>query len=214
MAALTILVPDVLAEVPNIPSFVAERQLLRATRQFAEHTRAWRANITITTTANADTVNLTSLLPTSTELVDIISMKNASGAAPVEPRTFSWLDTNRADWRTETDIAATSFVLSSNNVLRLVPTPSATGTRYNTRVAVKPLLTATTIDDMLVNKYSEELIHGALAYLFLIPQKPWTDGAMAQYHQAMFMNSFAGARAEAADEFQTGVPRTVKYGGL
>jgi hypothetical protein len=142
-------------------------------------------------------------------------MKNNGGGEPVHPRTYSWLDQNTSDWRGQTDIAAKWYVRDGNNTLRLSPTPSSTSANlYTARVAVKPLLTATTLDDLLVNKFSEDLIHGALGQLYLIPRKPWTDLNLGQYHQALFSESFAGARTAAAEEFETGVPRKVKYGGL
>ena len=215
MAALTDLVPDIRSDIPEIPSFVAQRQLLRAARTFCEETRAWRTNIQISVIANTATVSLTTIVPTGTELVDIISMKNTNGYEPVHPRTFSWLDQNKSDWRSETDLNAIYYVLQGNNTLRLVPTPSTTTLNlYDARIAVKPLMSATTLDDVLVNKHREALISGALGKLFLIPRKPWTDLELGQYHQAVFVNSWPRARAETADEFQTGVPRKVKYGGL
>lgn len=215
MAALTVLVPDVLAEIPGIPSFVAQRQLLRATRMFAEQTRAWRVNFQLSTVADTATYDLSSSLPTTTELVDVISIKNTGGGEPVHPKTYIWLDQNTSDWRSETDIAAKWYVLDGNNTIRFIPTPSSTTANlYDVRVSVKPLLTATVIDDVLVNKFSEEIIHGALALLYVIPNKPWTNNGLATYHQLLFSASYASARAEAADEFQTGVGRTVKYGGI
>ena len=215
MAAVVDLVPDVRVEIPEIPSFVAERQLLRAAREFCEETRTWRVSDQISTVAAIATINLTSILPTSTELVDIISIKNISGGAPPEPRTFAWLDENVSDWRTDTALDAKWYVLDGNNTIRLVPTPSTTTTnQYYIRIAVKPLLTAVTIDDVLVNKYDELLVHGALSKLFLIPRKSWTDTNLAAFHLSLFGGSFAAARTEAAEEFQTGIPRKVKYGGL
>ena len=215
MALLSVLVPDVRMEVPEVPSFVAQRQLLRAMREFCEFTRAWRVNVSVGVTKNVATVNLTSLLPGGTELVDIISMKNADGGAPPEPRTYRWLVKNISDWRSESEPDANYYVLDGNNTVRFMPTPSATTAgKYTARVSVKPLLTATTINDVLVNKYSELFIHGALAYLYAVPRKPWTDASLAQYHDLRFRDGLPSARAEAADEFQTGIPRKVKYGGL
>ena len=215
MAALTALVPDVRAEIPNIPSFVAERQLLRAARVFCQETRAWRVDFLLSVTANTPTISLAAQLPTGTELIDIISIKNISGAKPLQPKTYSWLDTNLSDWRTQTDAQAVYYLLDGNNTLRLVPTPATTtANMYDIRVAVKPLRTATVLDDLLVNRFDEELIHGALAYLYVIPKKEWSDPGMAAFHEARFLESFAGARAAAADEFQVGVHRKVRYGGL
>lgn len=216
MAAISTLVPDVRVEIPGVAAFVAERQLLRATRVFCEETRAWRTNISVGVSAATPTVILTSLLPTATEMVDVISVKNSvDGGEPVHPRTYAWLDQNRTNWRAETNNYATYFLLDGNDTIRFVPTPSDTiANLYDVRVAVKPLLTATTIDDILANKFREELIHGALGYLYAIPKKPWSDPGLATFHINAFNSGIPAARTAAAEEFQTGVPRKVKYGGL
>ncbi len=215
MAALTDLVIDIRSEIPGIPSFVAERQLMRAARVFCQETRAWRVDFLLSVVGSVPTSVLTSQLPTGTELVDIISIKNTAGGEPVKAKTYTWLDQNTSDWRSETDLNAKYYVLDGNNTIRLVPTPSVTtASLYDIRLAVKPLRSATALDDVLVNKFDEDLIHGGLAYLYLIPNKPWSDPGMGQYHEARFLDSLPGARAAAADEFQTGVARKVKYGGL
>jgi len=216
MAAITTLIPDVRVHIPEIPVFVASRELIRAAREFCEMTRAWRVDISIGVTASVATVDLTSLLPATTELVDIISIKNILGGQPVVPRTQAWLDTNLTQWRTLEDLNANYYVQSGNNVIRFVYTPSTTiANKYYARVAVKPLIaTTTTIDDVIVNKYDEVLVHGALARLFVIPRKPWTDPNYATFHKHLFDQSIGPARTEAAEEFQTGIPRRVKYGGL
>lgn len=215
MGLISTLVPDVRVEIPEIVGFVAERQLLRSLREFAEKTRAWRENLTITTVAGDATIDLTTLLPAFTELVDVISIRNIGGSAPPIPRTFIWLDKNVSDWRSSTALDAKWFVLDGNNTVRLVPTPSAEVIdHYTMRLALKPMIGATAIDDVILNKYDEVLIHGALSKLFAMPRKPWTDASLAGFHLSLFMAAIPGARTAAAEEFQTGIPRKVKYGGI
>jgi len=215
VAAITSLVPDVRAVIPDIPSFVAQRQLLRAARIFCQDTRAWRTNFQLSVTGAVKTVSLTAQLPASTELVDIVSIKNVGGGAPLTATTYAWLDLNRTDWRSETEREAKYYVLEGNNLLRLVPYPSATvAALYDIRVAVKPLRTATVIGDVLANKFDEDLINGALSFLFLMPRKPWTDLQLGMSYKAQFLSSMPGARAAATDEFQVGVGRKIRYGGL
>lgn len=215
MAALISMVEDVRTSVPSIPNFVATRQLLRAARLFCQETRAWRVDFRVSVTGTVGTVILTAKLPANTELVDLVSIKNTGGGLPLEPRTYSWLDKNITDWRSNEALNATYYVQDGLNTIRLVPTPSTTtADLYDVRVAVKPLRTATTLDDVLVNKYDEVLIHGALGYLCLMPNKPWTDFNLGQYHETQFQSSIPGAQTAATDEFQVAVPRKVKYGGL
>jgi hypothetical protein len=213
MAVLSDLVTDVIGDIPEVPGFVAERQYIRALRQLCEEARVWRIEDTMSTVADAPNLLLTAIFPNNTELVDVLSIKPVEGGSSVKPKTQAYLDLNESDWRDQTGQYATWYMLASNNTIRLVPTPSEVVTYY-IRAAIKPTFSATTISDIVVNKYEELLIHGAKAYLFMVPRKPWTDLQLAQYHQAAFLAGIPGARSEAADEFQTGVARKVKYGGL
>jgi hypothetical protein len=216
MAALSELYPDIRAHVPEIPSFVAQREVLRAAREFCEETRSWRYSFNLDTIASIATYDvISSANLTNVELVDIVSIKNASGGEPLKPKTFSWLDTNLSNWRGETATDANYYVLDSNNTIRLIYTPDATtADKYYVRMAVKPLLTSDSISDVIENKYDEFVIHGALARLYFMPRKPWSDTRLGAYHREQFELSWPGARADAANEFQTGVIRKVRYGGL
>ena len=211
MTAISLLVPDVRTEIPELPGFVAERQLLRATRELAAEARVWRVDIE--PSFSAATLDLTSLLPTATELVDVISLKLQDGGPAGAAKTQAWLDLNASNWRSDTGSAANYYILDEKNTIRITPYPDS-ATAYYARVAVKPTLAATAIDDVVASRYDELIIHGALGRLYAIPRKPWTDLGLAQYHTSMFISGLPDARRDAADEFQTGVGRKVRYGGL
>jgi len=216
MAALTVLVPDIQAEIPEIPNFIAERQILRAAREFCEETRMLRVDLTVSTIASAATIDLNDeMLDVTTELIDVVSVKNVDGGRPVEARTVAWLNENTTDWRSEEALDATWYTRETFDSIRLVYTPSTSvANKYFVRVTIKPKMTATAIDDILINKYDETLIHGALGKLYMIPRKPWTDLNLGQYHTTMFIGAMPAATTRGADDHQTGIPRKVKYGGL
>lgn len=209
------LVQDIISDIPEVPVFVATRQYIRALRVLCEKSRVWRVNFDFDSVAGKSSYDISSYFPSNTELVDILSWKPAGGETTVKPKTYKWLDDNEADWRDQEALIANYYVLTSNNTIRLVSTPSQTVVdAYHVRAAIKPKVGITQIEDLLHNKYSEVLISGAKAFLFMTPRKPWTDLQMAQYHQAAFLAAIPDARSEASDEFQTGVARKVKYGGL
>jgi len=213
--AVNTLVQDIIADIPEIPVFIAARQYIRALRELCEKARVWRINDTFTVSSSLVLTDISALFPDDTELVDIVSMKPAGGETEVKPTTYARLDKNEANWRSESSLVAKQYILESNNVLRLVPSPSNNVVdAYYIRMAIKPTQATQNIESLLVNKYSELLISGAKAYLFMVPRKPWTDLQLAQFHMAQFLGGIPAARAEATDEFQTGVARTVKYGGL
>lgn len=215
MANISDLVKDVQATIPEIPSFIAIREYTRAAREFFEKTRAWREDIQLSTTASVATIDVSSLITSDTELVDVVSIKNSDGGEPVVPRTIAWLDKNLTDWRGEEATDAQWFTRESNNTIRLVYTPDATtANKYFARVAIKPTTAATVIDDLMANKYDEVLVQGTLSRLLALPRKPWTDPALAGYYRGLFELGIPAARTVAAEEHQTGQPRKVKYGGL
>lgn len=208
------LVQDIISDIPEVPVFVAGRQYIRALRVLCERSRVWRTNFQLDTIADQASYDVSGYFSPSLELVDIISMKPVGGGEPVRAKTQAWLDENVTSWRSETSSVAKYFVMESNNTIRLVSTPAETATdAYYVRAAIKPTINATDVDDLIHNKFSELLYHGAKAFLFMTPRKPWTDLQLAQYHQSMFELGIPEARAKAADEFQTGVARKVKYGG-
>jgi hypothetical protein len=216
VAAIADVIPDIRVHIPEIPSFVAQREILRSAREFCEKTRTWRQSFDLSTLADVATYDLISQAGlTNVELVDVVSIKNTEGGEPLKAKTFAWLDRELSDWRSETAEHASWFVLESNNTLRLVYTPaSATTDKYHVRMAVKPLLTSDALSDVIENKYDEFIIHGALSRLYFIPRKPWSDARLGAYHREQFELSWPGARADAANEFQTGVIRKIRYGGL
>lgn len=213
MAAIQTLVLDILADIPEAPSFAAERQYLRALRKLCQEARVWRVDGTLTTTADDPELDATPILPNLTELVDVISLKPTTGGQDLDAKTKKWLDNNATNWRNESADIGKWFVRESNDVVRIVPTPSA-ATSYYASVAVKPVYGQTEIDDLVSNHFSELVVHGAKGFLFMMPRKPWTDLNLAQFHMAEFEVGIPEARRLAADEFQTGVPRKVKYGGI
>jgi hypothetical protein len=215
MTAITDLVPRVRAVVPMLPSFVAQQYILQASRDFFEFTRAWRTSFNLDETASTATYDISADLPTGTELVDVISIKPQAGGARLTPTTFVWLDEEITDWRNTEANDANWYVIDSNNTLRLIYTPSTTTTdKYYVRVAVKPTFSATTIDDLMNNKYDQALIDGAVGLLSAIPNKPWSSGEMAAFHLSKFEAAKIEGESQANDENQKGARRKMRYGGI
>lgn len=214
MASIDVMLPEIHAEVPKLADLIARRALLRSARNFAEETRALRTSFDVDTVSGTPFLDLSAQLPAETELVDVVSIKPNAGGRKLTPTTYAKLDDDTLDWRNRTATVATHYVRDANNTIRLVYTPDATDTAvYHVRAAYKPTLDATTLDDLIINKYDEAIIHGALARLFSQPNKVWSDPNNANYHAAMFMDMKRKATTEAADGYQQNVPRRVQYGG-
>lgn len=94
-------------------------------------------------------------------------------------------------------------------------TPGLCKVEYYIRVAAMPDISiATAIPDNLLQFHEETIVHGALAYILRMPEAPWYNPQMSDYHNSLFERGVVLAKAESEDEHTTGVHRTVKYGGL
>lgn len=91
----------------------------------------------------------------------------------------------------------TSFVESG---IRLSPVPATAGGVLSVRASFRPPMTTRVLPDILVNDALEFLIHGALARIFRMGGRPWSDLKLAEYHRALFEGSFPEFSSRAANE--------------
>jgi hypothetical protein len=92
------------------------------------------------------------------------------------------------------------------------------GTTYTSglsvRVAWKPTLAATVLDEKLASRYPDALIAGALHRLLSIPNQSWSNGGLAAYYGGRYDLLRDEAKQASTDGGMKGVVRKVKYGGL
>jgi len=67
----------------------------------------------------------------------------------------------------------------------------------NMLVALKPLRTATGMDQTVLDEIENAVMDGALAALYRLPEKPWTDKSLAEYHSKQFTYRNTERRARA-----------------
>lgn len=89
------------------------------------------------------------------------------------------------------------FTSRTNNefVLHLHPTPEARE-QVLVNVALRPIRSATEVDDDLYNLYADAIIDGAIARLAKIPNQPFTDLAYAAAMQNSFREKAARAKVD------------------
>lgn len=88
------------------------------------------------------------------------------------------------------------------------PIPGTTEQNVMTlRVALKPTRSADSIDDFIFENYAETIGHGAIARLYLSPDKPYTNPQMAVARNALYMAGLNVAR----DRANKGYVRTNKH---
>lgn len=73
------------------------------------------------------------------------------------------------------------FTQTAEGVIALYPIPDATVYTINMRVAYQPVLSATTVSPILFDSWTDGIVHGALARLFMHPGEYLNPG-LARFH--------------------------------
>jgi hypothetical protein len=200
--------------IPQASDIQVDRLLIEVARNFCDMSRAWqRTHTGLTITAGTHEVTLAP--PTDGELVDVVKA-SLDGNPSMIKATQAQLDQLHPGWRE--NAATPGYVMLSDenlNEILVAPLPSATYTSvFRVRAAYKPVLGATTLDDILVSKHSDALVEGTLGKLFIIPGAPWNDNALGAYYTSLYEEKRNAAKQTSADGRMTGVARRVRYGGI
>ena len=87
------------------------------------------------------------------------------------------------------------------------PAPRVAGTLYGCTVALQPTQTSTTIPDDVFDGHAEDIAQGALARLFALPKKDWTDTTLAGARGLMFNSRIATVANQVSKGFSRGKVR-------
>ena len=80
-------------------------------------------------------------------------------------------------------------------------------------VAVQPTPASIVIDDTVYNNYHETIAYGALARLYAMPRKDWSDINMAAAYSQSFAAGIDDAKRRVEDNHMN-VTRVMSYGGI
>lgn len=220
MASFADLLPEVLPDVPGCSDPLAEREIRNAVIRFCERTGVLKH-----TAPAQDIVALEPRYaieaPTGYTFHSVLWLKVGT-SQPLKSMSADFLDliwrgdshwschcdafTGRGDdWRDYQQTEPSAYMLEragGQDVLRLVGIPTvavAGGLTY--RLALKPLRTATEVEDFLLEDYYQTLAKGALSVLLRIPKKAWTDTARGVALAEEFENECGDARRDALKDF-------------
>lgn len=203
---LTRIYDDVLPELPGCPPPVALNAILNAAITFCEVTRAWRVDLTpISLLANTPTYAYAGM-PSGTVVHEPLHC--VFGTQRIEPKAPDDLrDQYGDDWRTRT---GTPIYITGEDerTVRVVPYPTANLTdTLKLWVAIKPTVSATTIDTRIFEEYGTLIAYGAKAMLMASPKKTYTDKATAEKYDRLFNESCASIQRRAGRGFVRSRPR-------
>lgn len=202
------LVPELLLRAPDVPDVLAQRALLRATRELCRRALVWRDEVTIDLASATD--NRYALLPPAGEVVDITraELQDKHELLPAVPSQLVHED---AQWRSRTGEPRYYMRWGQDTVSFY---PQATSGAVVMELALTPTVADTQLDDNFAQEWDEVIMDGALHRLLSMPNQPWADGNAAVFHFQRFEQAIDEARSRARDHRQRGTVRVVRYGGL
>lgn len=95
--------------------------------------------------------------------------------------------------------AGTPYTICQVSPDKFIVLPLPNETQYTMRmwVALKPVLTATAMDEVPLNELEDVIIHGALQHLLVQPNVHWRDLELAAYHAKQYRYRLSERRARA-----------------
>jgi len=185
---------EVIPDVHGCPDIVAINAVRNAAIELCKRTNYWKVDLdAFSTEVNTLVYDLDS--PENGAAVSMILSLFRDGVE-IEPRTEEWLNENVATWRTSTGVPAYYFRPSSNTVM-LARLPGAAYSITGS-VSLVPKRTATGINSVVYEAHLETIAAGAKARLMVMPNVPWSNPPLAQFHGAKFNDGITNANVDAA----------------
>lgn len=202
---------------PGAPTPLVFYAFAEAAKEFLYRSEAWRYDVpTLLDYDIADTFpNLAAAIPANTWVVRPVALKWAEDGALIPFVTRAKLDEAAPLWETETADRPTNWTITGPRQYRIYPRSSIdTPTAIRARVALSiKVPESTTIPEELMHEWDEAFVAGALARLFGMSGKDWTDPRRAGGEKAIFERFVSVARGRTDADYARPT-RTVAYGGL
>lgn len=200
------LLPLVLPDCPNVPRGLAMSHIRKAAIRFCIDSRFWREEIVaINTVASQPEYEVFCQAPEA-RVVVVLSLQ--VDGRPVTPRIEEEMDREVPRWRTATGRPA-QFITPSESWVRLTPIPieahALTG-----RAVMAPTATGNYLLKDLFNNHADTLASLAKATLLKMPDKPWSNPAMADYEERAGRSGIDTAKSQASRNFAAAPKRRTK----
>jgi len=172
-------IPRIAPAVPLCPKQVIEEAIVNICRDFCQKTQLWNNNA-LTAIDIVDGTADYDLASTSGDIVGITAVEVDD--TPINPVTVEELDRKNRLWRQTVTERSSWYVVGMADSLKLVyePDDDITG-GLEVWVSLKPLKTATTVEDFLYRDYEEGITFGAIGEILQIPGMPWSSLETGDY---------------------------------
>jgi len=190
------LVQRLVTNVPGCPFPVIEKYIRDAAIEVCEETLAWKYQ--------QPPIRLTPGLhnypyepPNNAEVHAFIHV--ALNGTKIIPCTFEDIYDQYPDWPNHDPehLSRPQFIVHLDaDQFGMAPVPDdEENYDLSMMVALKPLRTAAGMDESVFDEIENAVMDGALGYLYMLPDKSWTDMKLAEFHKRQFSYRNAGRRA-------------------
>ena len=184
--------------VPGCPQPVIEQYVRDAAIEVCERTLAWRYEQPL--------IRLTQGVyeypyenPTQSEVHSFLTV--AVNGTAIEPATLEQIHRRFPDWpSTDPSKRSNPRVILQIDPDNFALAPIPDGAKdYDLKmiVALKPLRSATGMDQTVFDDIENVVMHGALQHLLVLPNKNWADRELAAYHSKQYLYKTTERRARA-----------------
>lgn len=193
--------------VRKAPTNTLRRAYMRAYREWAQQTQWLRTTIDGATVANQMSYELGN--DPNLDIIGIVSMQGSiqlNGAQ--SPQTWAITPPNDlGSWNPNFQPGQPlQYTYVPEAQFALFPTPNQVY-QLSVVVILTPKENAVQVPQSPLQKYSNDIEAGALAYLLDIPGMPWSNPVLAMKYEKRFTDSINNGKAEVARGFNTGARR-------
>lgn len=177
---------EIRMEMPGCHDGIIDRAVIHSAIEFCRETDAWSYSHEDVPLV-LDESEYEFWLPEGSIIHRILNMENASGKQ-VEEKSQTWLGSNVSLWRTATGAVVEHITFTESPIFLVTPIPTADDADGLTGILLSllPVVGATSVGDVLANRYFETICFGAKARLFSMAGVDWSDSAMAAQQRMWF----------------------------
>jgi hypothetical protein len=203
----------ILPFVPVVDTPLVDNALIRAVRVVACQTGIHRGVVTDNTVIGQNDYTLTP--PTGYEIDSILQVRlyPASDSSGKGVKLYPISDSVLNDMLTFDAALPTSWRYIAGGAFSLYPTPDSVE-EFKVTAILRPELDTALELDQVYYQYRELIADGAMAFLFAMPAKPWTNEKQSAQSYARFGQGVLALRARirAGGQVNNGTLKSVRFG--
>jgi hypothetical protein len=209
MADISAFNADIEAEAPGCSIPRMKRAVRQAVREFCSDSGAWRYSFMTSAIKGVNTLSID--IPQDSRIINIHDVR--VNDVPLRATNRKQLKYDMPDWD-QSEGKPLRYFLNEEDEIAVAPKPDKDDVyAVHVDVSLKPVHSANVLDDIVLDRWYEIILHGALSKLLMQKDTGYTDRGGAELHLNLFREGIDKAAAQATNDnvYRGGV---TAYGGL